>query len=180
MTDTTPGAPTGTLDQQIARINDDLERIAAHLVPLLKNSYEQTLQRLSRAERVIATRGERPAIAGMFELLCSLRRLGPDEDVPAFIDDGLVNLLSGLGYREFGQVGDPYDPLRHEAIGGQTSRGAGRITRVHRRGLDCYEDVVIRATVEVEPDPANGAGPVDGTGSKQHINIPDDPNEGGI
>lgn len=133
---------------------DDLERMAAHLVPFLKSSYTETLDRLARAERLLASRQERPAVAGMHKILCSVRRLDSAEDVHEFVEEELVGLLGGLGYEEFGDIGDPYDPVRHEAIGGQTERGQGRLSVVHSRGLACHDDVMIRAMVEVEVDDA--------------------------
>jgi hypothetical protein len=138
-------------EDSFARMADDLERIAAHLVPFLKASYNETQERLKRAERVIASRQERPAIVGMHQLLGELRRLEPGAEVHEFVEESLVRLLSGLGYKEFGRVGDPYDPNRHEPVGGQTERGEGKVSRVRRRGLVCYGDVVVRAVVEVEP-----------------------------
>jgi hypothetical protein len=141
---------TESIEDPVGRMADDLERIAAHLVPLLKTSYAETLERLKRAERLLAARQERPAIAGMHRLLCSVRRLDRDSNIHDFVEDELVSLLDGLGYQEFGDPGDPYEPTRHQALGGQTDRGQGRLSRVHRRGLECYGDVMIRAVVEVE------------------------------
>lgn len=136
----------------MVRVANDLERIAAHLVPLLKASYSDTTDRLQRAERVIATRRERPAIAGLHKVLCNVRRLDRSSDIHDFVEGELMDLLTGLGYQEFGSVGDPYDPVRHEGVGGRTEGGRGRILRVHRRGLACYDDVMIRAVVEVSAD----------------------------
>lgn len=168
MSDPLP-APAVTPDA-VERIANDLERIAAHLVPLLKSSYQDTLARLDRAERRLATRQERPAIAGMHRLLCTVRRLEDGRDVREVVEEGLARLLGDLGYQEFGEVGESYDPARHEALGGQTERGEGRIFRVHRRGLACHGDVMIRAMVEVEIDagaPPTGGGVFD-VGPLQH------------
>ncbi len=167
MTDIATDASRGGTDDQVARIADDLERIAGHLVPLLKASYRETQERLKRAERVIASRQERPAIVGVHELLSTMRRLDPGADVRGFIEEGLVDLLERLGYQEFATSGDAYDPLRHEPVGGQTDRGKGTLSRVHRRGLACYDDVMIRAVVEVEAGPStpgatDGAFPLPG------------------
>lgn len=137
----------------VARMANDLEKIAAHLVPLLKASYHDTQERLKRAERVIASRQERPAIVGMHRLLGELRRLEPGAAAGEFVEEGLLTLLNGLGYKEFGRVGEPYDPAHHEPVGGQTEGGKGKVSTVHRRGLACFGDVVVRAVVEVTPDP---------------------------
>jgi hypothetical protein len=147
---------------------DDLEKIAGHLIPFLKASYAETQDRLKRAERVIAARQERPAIAGMHALLSRLRRSAPGADLKAVMEEELVKLLEGLGYQEFGSPGDAYDPLRHEPVAGQTDRGKGRLSTVHRKGLACYDDVMIRAVVEVEvaggevPPDVNEAFPLPG------------------
>ena len=59
-------------------------------------------------------------------------------------------------------------PLRHEPVAGQTDRGKGRLSKVHRKGLACYDDVMIRAVVEVEvageevPPDVNDAFPLPG------------------
>lgn len=142
------------VDDPLRRMADDLERIAVHLVPLLKASYSQTLDRLQRAERLLAARQERPAVAGMHRLLCSVRRLDRDSNIHDIVEDELLHLLDSLGYQEFGDVGDPYEPGRHQAVSGQTDRGQGRLVQVHQRGLACYDDVMIRAVVDVEVDDA--------------------------
>ena len=153
--------PPETNQDPLARMADDLERIAAHLVPFLKASYNDTQERLKRAERVIASRQERPAIVGMHRLLSALRRLDGSADVPEFAEEGLATLLNELGYQEFGSPGDPYDPVRHEPVSGQTERGRGQIARVHRRGLACHGDVIVRAVVDVMVEDAPEASPED-------------------
>jgi len=162
MTETETEAPSEETADPVARIADDLERIAGHLIPFLKASYRETQDRLKRAERVIAARQERPAIAGMHGLLSTLRRLDPGTDLKEIMEEGLVNLLGGLGYEEFGIAGDVYDPLRHEPVAGATERGKGRLSKVHRKGLACYDDVMIRAVVEVEVGGAQVEPAVDG------------------
>ena len=173
--DVNPPAPSTEGD--IGAIRDDLERIAAHLVPFLKSSYADTLARLDRAERQLASRRDRPVIAGIHDVLCSVRRLQNEPNLGGAVEELLVNLLDRAGYREFGDVGDDFDPAWYEAIGGETERGRGRVVRVYRRGLACYGDLFIRASVEVGLDPPPAVGP---TASLQPITLSDTPSEGGI
>jgi molecular chaperone GrpE (heat shock protein) len=62
-----------------------------------------------------------------------------------------VRLLTEAGYEETGQVGEAYDPVRHDAIDGRAVDGKAMVTKVHTRGLTSYGDVVVRAKVEISP-----------------------------
>ena len=154
-----------SMESQLDQVRSDLEKIALHLVPLLRNSYSDTKDRLARAEKLLATRSERPLISGVHQILASVRRLSADTDLRGFVEESLVDLLERQGYDEFGDAGDPFDLTKHDPLGGQTERGIAKISRVHRKGLACGDDVIIRAKVEVVVETeADAAAPVDGLG----------------
>ena len=74
-------------------------------------------------------------------------------------EEMLLDILTGVGYQEFGGEGDQFDPGFHEPMAGSVGR-AGVVTRVYRRGLACYGDVIIKAKVDVEAVPEREAEPV--------------------
>jgi molecular chaperone GrpE (heat shock protein) len=135
-------------DQRLLRT--DFERLAGHVSPLLARQYQDSDKRIRALEAVIRNRRERPLIARMAQLLGDVRRLNSAADVKTHVEESLIDLLTGLGYQETGSVGEPFDPGRHEPVSGSTGK-AGTVTHVHRHGLACQDDVIIRAHVDVEP-----------------------------
>ena len=61
-------------------------------------------------------------------------------------------MLYDAGFEETGQVGEAYDPARHEAIDGRAVGGRARVTEIYTRGLSCLGEVVFRARVQVLPE----------------------------
>jgi molecular chaperone GrpE (heat shock protein) len=134
-------------------LRQDFERLAAAVTPLLTKQYRDTEARMRVLETRLRNRQERPLIVRMASLLADVRRLDSADDVKAHAEEALVQALTGVGYQEMGSAGDQFDPQWHEPVSGSVGR-AGVVTRVHRRGLACYGDVIIKAQVDVEPDPA--------------------------
>jgi len=140
------------LRQGFAELLQGFERLAGHLTPLLTKQYGDTQARMRVLETRIRNRQERPLITQMANLLVEVRRLESEEDVKVHVEQALLRALNSIGYQETGSAGEPFDPFRHEPVSGSVGK-SGIITRVHRRGLECYGDVIIKAMVEVEPGP---------------------------
>ena len=134
------------------RLHQEFERLAGALRPFLTKQYQDTERRMRVLETRLRNRQERPLIVLMAGLLSDVRRLESAEDIKAHVQDVILQALTSLGYQEMGSVGDQFDPDWHEPVSGSVGR-AGIVTRIHRRGLACYGDVIIKAKVDVEPAP---------------------------
>ena len=142
--------------EQIAEVQDQLrgefERLAGAVMPLLGKQYRDTEARMRVLETRLRTRQERPVIIRMANLLSDVRRIESAEDVKAHVEETILDILTGIGYQEMGARGDQFDPAFHEPLSGSAGV-ANVVTKVHRRGLACYGDVIIKAKVDVEPVP---------------------------
>jgi hypothetical protein len=141
------------------QLREDFERLAANVAPLLTKQYRETDARMRVLETRLRNRQERPLIIRMANLLSDVRRIESGEDVKIHAEETLLEILTGVGYQEFGSEGDQFDPGFHEPMSGSAGR-ASVVTRVHRRGLACYGDVIIKARVDVEAVPEPEAEPV--------------------
>lgn len=134
------------------QLRADFERLAASVAPLLTKQYRENDARMRVLETRLRNRQERPLIIRVANLLSDIRRIESGEDVKIHAEEALLDILTGVGYQEFGSEGDQFDPAFHEPMSGSAGR-ASVVTRVHRRGLACYGDVLIRARVDVRPVP---------------------------
>jgi hypothetical protein len=157
-----PGAPAGTGPPGAApdlagliraAVRDELDTVLPHVLAALKRdrAFDDLSERLTQAERRLEARRERPLAVSVHRLLNRLRHLDFDQEIKASLEAGLVKILTDAGFEEMGQAGDPYDPDRHDALGGQVIHGAGTVTDVDATGLSSFGDVVVRAQVQVAP-----------------------------
>jgi len=141
------------------QLRADFERLAANVAPLLTRQYRETDARMRVLETRLRNRQERPLILRMANLLSDVRRIESGEDAKIHVEETLLDILTGVGYQEFGNEGDQFDPGFHEPMSGSAGRESV-VTRVYRRGLACYGDVIIKARVDVEAVPEREAEPV--------------------
>jgi molecular chaperone GrpE (heat shock protein) len=132
------------------QLREDFERLAAAVTPLLTKQYRDTEVRMRALETRLRNRQERPLIIQLANLLSDVRRIESAEDVKIHVEETILDVLTGVGYQEMGAEGDQFDPGFHEPLSGSAGRESV-VTRVHRRGLACYGDVIIKAKVDVEP-----------------------------
>jgi hypothetical protein len=86
-------------------------------------------------------------------MLSRLRRLDFDQDVKESLDAEIVQILASAGISEIGQVSEPYDPARHEALQGHTAAdGTAAVVEVLATGLSSFDDVIVRSQVRIAPD----------------------------
>jgi molecular chaperone GrpE (heat shock protein) len=135
------------------QLREDFERLAAAVTPLLTKQYRDTEVRIRVLETRLRNRQERPLIVQMANLLSDVRRIESAEDVKIHVEETILDVLTSVGYQEMGAEGDQFDPGFHEPLSGSAGR-ASVVTRVHRRGLACYGDVIIKAKVDVKPNVA--------------------------
>jgi hypothetical protein len=131
------------------QLRADFERLAAAVAPLLTKQYRETDARMRVLETRLRNRQERPLIIRMANLLSDVRRIESGEDVKIHVEETVLDVLTGAGYQEFGTERDQFDPDFHEPMSGSAGRESV-VTRVYRRGLACYGDVIIKAKVDVE------------------------------
>jgi hypothetical protein len=132
------------------QLREDFERLAASVTPLLAKQYLDTQARVRVLETRLRNRQERPLIVRMANLLSDVRRIESAEDIKIHVEETMVDLLTSAGYQEMGAEGDQFDPDFHEPMSGSAGRESV-VTRVYRRGLACYGDVLIKAKVDVGP-----------------------------
>jgi hypothetical protein len=133
-------------------VRDELDQVVPHVVAALKrqDAVRDLSGRLDRAERRLAERDARPLVSGLRRVLSNVRRLELDADVRTAIVGELEGLLIGAGYNEFGDVGEAFDPVRHEALDGVASSGVHAVVlEVLEPGLETLGEVVVTAKVRI-------------------------------
>jgi hypothetical protein len=138
-------------EQLPAALRHELDEVLPHVVNALKrhDGVAELRRRLDLAEKRLADREQRPLIAGVRRVLGIVRRLDFDPDTKEAIASELERVLVGAGYQEFGEVGEAFDPGRHEAVGGEAARGSAVVTELLEPGLETLGEVVARAKVSV-------------------------------
>ena len=146
--------PEATAEAIRAAVHAELDEVVPYIVEALhrNKAFDEINDRLRAAERRIAARQERPLIIGLHRVLDRLRHLEFDQAVRHALEDDIAGLLIEAGYQETGQVGEAYDPSRHDAIDGRAIDGRAVVSIVYGRGLTAFGDVVIRAKVEISPE----------------------------
>lgn len=137
-----------------AAVHAEFDEVLPYVVEALRrnNAFDEINDRLRAAERRLEARRERPVIVGVHHVLDRIRHLDFDPAIKQALEDDVVQLLTEAGYEETGQVGEAYEPVRHDAIDGRAADGEAMVTKVHTHGLTSYGDVVVRAKVEISPE----------------------------
>jgi hypothetical protein len=149
-----------------AAVHDELNWLPDHVLAVVKRdrAFDALNDRLRSAERRLETRRERPLIVALHRMLSRLRRLDFDQDVKESLDAEIVQILASAGISEIGQVGEPYDPARHEALQGHTAAdGTAAVVEVLAPGLSSFDDVIVRSQVRIAPDADPASAPRDDT-----------------
>jgi len=151
-----PGLPAATADAIRAAVHAEFDEVLPYVLEALRrnNAFDEISDRLRAAEGRIQARQERPVIIGVHRVLDRIRHLDFDPAVKQALADDIARVLTEAGYQETGQVGDDYDPVRHDAIDGRAVDGKAVVTTVHSYGLTSFGDVVARAKVEISPGPS--------------------------
>lgn len=159
----TPGAPGGTVpagDQsdQVAELTADLQRVQADFANYRKRALRDQQAAADRAKAGVVGQ-----LLGVLDDLERARKHGDLESGPLkSVADKLDGALSGLGLTAFGEEGEDFDPVLHEAVqhegdGGEGSRPV--IGTVMRQGYRLGEHVLRHALVGVvDTVPGDGEG----------------------
>ncbi|MGV1049826.1 MAG: nucleotide exchange factor GrpE [Solirubrobacterales bacterium] len=134
-----------------AAVRHEFDQVLPHVVAALKrhDGVTELRRRLDEAEKRLADREQRPLVAGLRRVLAIVRRLDFDPAAKEAIASELERVLVGAGYQEFGEVGETFDPQRHEAVTGEASEGSAVVTELLEPGLETLGEVVARAKVGV-------------------------------
>jgi molecular chaperone GrpE (heat shock protein) len=151
-------SPAGAAEAIRAAMRAEFDEVLPYVVEALRqnNAFDEINDRLRAAERRIEARQERPVILGLHRLLDRIRHFDFDQAIKQAVENDIASLLTGAGYEESGQVGEAYDPARHDAIDGRAMDGKAVVTKVHTHGLTSFGDVVVRAKVEISPEHLGG------------------------
>ncbi|HET7589163.1 MAG TPA: hypothetical protein VFK14_03105 [Solirubrobacterales bacterium] len=138
-------------DDLAAAIRHELDQVLPHVVTALKrhDGVAELRRRLDLAEKRLADREQRPLINGVRRVLGMVRRLDFEPDAKEALSSELERVLVGAGYEEFGEVGEAFDPQRHEVVDGSADGGQAIVTALHEPGLETLGEVVARAKVGV-------------------------------
>jgi molecular chaperone GrpE len=146
----------GAADEAVAEavraaVRDELDEVLPHVVTALKrhDAVADLSRRLDAAERRLAERDQRPLIAGLRRTLITVRGLDFDPEAKELVVSELERLLVGAGYTEYGEVGEPFDPARHEAIDGEAPSGAAVVVEIFEPGMETLGVVLAPARVRV-------------------------------
>ncbi|MGN6190005.1 MAG: hypothetical protein ACTHOE_14015 [Conexibacter sp.] len=141
-----------------AALRTELDEIVPHVVTALKrhDAVADLSRRLDDAQRQLAERDGRPLIAGLRRVLVHVRRLDFDAPAKETIVAELERLLVGAGYTEYGEVGEPFDPARHEAIDGEAPSDRAVVVEIYEPGVETLGAVLARAQVRVGPGEQDG------------------------
>lgn len=134
-----------------AAVREELDAVVPHVLTALKrhDGVADLARRLDDAERRLAARDQRPMVSRVYRLVGLLRRLDLPEDVQTMLVGELLDVLTGTGYSEFGETGEAFDPVRHEALDADAPQGAAVVVEVYEPGLQTLGEVVVRARVRV-------------------------------
>ncbi|GAB2472484.1 nucleotide exchange factor GrpE [Jatrophihabitans fulvus] len=154
--DETLAATEGTSDADAPTVPlEDLQRLSAEYANYRKRSERE---RLAAGEIAVAR-----VVAELLPVLDDLDRAKAHGDLTGALKavaDKLDGVLAKLGLTAFGEVGDPFDPERHEAVMHDESDAVTEptCTTVMRQGY-LLNDRLIRPAMVGVSDPAAGAGP---------------------
>lgn len=134
-----------------AAVRHELDQVLPHVVTALKrhDSVVELRRRLDLAEKRLADREQRPLINGVRRVLGIVRRLEFDPAAKEAIASELERVLVGAGYQEFGEVGEAFDPERHEVVDGTAGDAPATVTELLEPGLETLGEIVARAQIGV-------------------------------
>lgn len=135
---------------RITQLEDQLRRSAADFDNLRKR-FDREVARERAAERTLVTSAWLPVIDDLD------RALEHADADPASLRSGVrsirdqaVDILRRLGYARFDEVGQPFDPVRHEAMGSvDSAEPAGSVAVTVRPGYGSDHGVLRPAGVMV-------------------------------
>lgn len=149
----------------VAALTNDLQRLQAEYL-----NYKRRVERDRELVRQNATYAALAPITDVLDTIDRARDHGPLEDGFAAVADQLERVVAGLGLIKFGQPGDPFDPMIHEALShiGEDPEVTVTTCKVVAKAGYRIGDRVVRAAQVLVVDPA---GPQDRAGAEEPATV---------
>lgn len=139
------GAPTGSDLEEVTELKSTLQRVKAE--------YDNYRKRAMRDQQLVAERTKASVVTQLLPVLDDLDRARSHGDLESgplkSVADKLATALEGLGLSGFGDEGDAFDPLLHEAVQHEGEGTHPIVGTVMRRGYKVGDQVVRHALVGV-------------------------------
>lgn len=147
--DTPGGAPAGEpadqADGKVAELTADLQRVQADFANYRKRALRDQQAAADRAKAAVVNQ-----LLGVLDDLDRARKHGDLESGPLkSVADKLESALNGLGLTAFGQEGEDFDPVLHEAVQHEGDGSRPVIGTVMRQGYKLGDQVLRHALVGV-------------------------------
>jgi len=166
---TAPGAFAGESPEEsgkAAELLGDLQRVQADFANYRKRALRDQQAAADRAKATVVSQ-----LLGVLDDLDRARKHGDLESGPLkAVGDKLVDALTGLGLTAFGEEGEDFDPVLHEAVqheGGGSEGSRPVIGTVMRQGYKLGDQILRHAMVGVVDTVADGAAEPAATGEAQ-------------
>ncbi|MCV7099314.1 nucleotide exchange factor GrpE [Mycobacterium palustre] len=164
---TAPGRSEDKASDKVAELTADLQRVQADFTNYRKRALRDQQAAADRAKAAVVGQ-----LLGVLDDLDRARKHGDLESGPLkSVADKLMGALTGLGLTAFGEEGEDFDPVLHEAVQHEGDGADGSkpvIGTVMRQGYKLGDQVLRHALVGVVdtiPDTAAG-GAEDGSPSE--------------
>ncbi|ORA78500.1 nucleotide exchange factor GrpE [Mycobacterium malmoense] len=147
----TPGTTVGKADEagaKVVELTADLQRVQADFANYRKRALRDQQAAADRAKATVVSQ-----LLGVLDDLDRARAHGDLESGPLkSVADKLMSALAGLGLTAFGEEGEDFDPVLHEAVQHEGDGDEGSkpvIGTVMRQGYRLGENVLRHALVGV-------------------------------
>lgn len=168
----TPGGPEPAAEAavqgegKLAELTADLQRVQADFANYRKRALRDQQAAADRAKAAVVNQ-----LLGVLDDLDRARKHGDLESGPLkAVADKLEGALTGLGLTAFGEEGEDFDPVLHEAVQHEGDGSRPVIGTVMRQGYKLGDQILRHAmvgvvdTVDDDGDASGSAGEADETG----------------
>ena len=154
------GEPVGQAEGKVAELTADLQRVQADFANYRKRALRDQQAAADRAKAAVVNQ-----LLGVLDDLDRARKHGDLESGPLkSVADKLEGALTGLGLSAFGEEGEDFDPVLHEAVQHEGDGSRPVIGTVMRQGYKLGDQVLRHALVGVVDTVADEGDAVAGTG----------------
>jgi len=137
--------PAGQAEGKVAELTADLQRVQADFANYRKRALRDQQAAADRAKAAVVNQ-----LLGVLDDLDRARKHGDLESGPLkAVADKLESALTGLGLSAFGEEGEDFDPVLHEAVQHEGDGSRPVIGTVMRQGYKLGDQVLRHALVGV-------------------------------
>jgi molecular chaperone GrpE len=137
--------PAGQAEGKVAELTADLQRVQADFANYRKRALRDQQAAADRAKAAVVNQ-----LLGVLDDLDRARKHGDLESGPLkSVADKLEGALTGLGLSAFGEEGEDFDPVLHEAVQHEGDGSRPVIGTVMRQGYKLGDQVLRHALVGV-------------------------------